>query len=197
MTTADNHAEAELLRKASIGDEAAFLVLYERHRAPVFRFAYRLLGSVTLAEDVTHDCFLALLRKPAGYQPDRAALRTYLCAAARNLSFKQLRKRGVETMVEEVPEPPAEAGAPEPLRKLLDDEVAAQVRQAVESLPPLQREALVLFEYEELSLAEIAQVAGTDVGTIKSRMHRARERLRRTLSPWMTQRSAKETETMS
>jgi RNA polymerase sigma-70 factor (ECF subfamily) len=191
---ADNSAEANLLMRASRGDETAFLVLYERHRGPVFRFAYRLLGSASLAEDVTHDCFLAVLRRPEGYQPDRAALRTYLCAAARNLSFKQLRRRGVETTDEDVPEPRAEAGDPEPLRKLLDDEVAAQVRLAVEALPPLQREALVLFEYEELSLAEIAQVAETDVGTIKSRLHRARERLRHTLAPWLQPRaSMKET----
>ena len=191
---ADNSAEANLLMRASRGDETAFLVLYERHRRPVFRFAYRLLGSASLAEDVTHDCFLAVLKRPEGYQPDRAALRTYLCAAARNLSFKQLRRRGVETTEEEVPEPQAEAGAPEPLRKLLDDEVAAEVRLAVEALPPLQREALVLFEYEELSLAEIAQVAETDVGTIKSRLHRARERLRHTLAPWLHPRaSTKET----
>jgi RNA polymerase sigma-70 factor (ECF subfamily) len=100
----------------------------------------------------------------------------------------------METTDEEVPEPRTEAGAPEPLRKLLDDEVATQVRLAVEALPPLQREALVLFEYEELSLAEIAQVAETDVGTIKSRLHRARERLRHTLAPWLQPRaSTKET----
>jgi RNA polymerase sigma-70 factor (ECF subfamily) len=191
---ADNSAEANLLMRASRGDETAFLVLYERHRGPVYRFAYRLLGSASLAEDVTHDCFLAVLKRPEGYQPDRAALRTYLCAAARNMSFKQLRRRGVETTDEEVPEPRTEAGAPEALRKLLDEEVAAQVRLAVEALPPLQREALVLFEYEEMSLAEIARVAETDVGTIKSRLHRARERLRHTLAPWLRpQASTKET----
>jgi RNA polymerase sigma-70 factor (ECF subfamily) len=188
MMMADNRAEAELLRRAGHGDEAAFLVLYERHSGSIFRFAFRLLGSVQAAEDVTHDCFLALLRKPEGYKADRASLRTYLCAAARNLAFRQLHKKGMETLVEEVPEPASVNCTPEPLRRLLGDEVVQAVRQAVMALPPLQREALILFEYEELSLAEIARITETDVGTIKSRLHRARERLRRVLGPWFAQR---------
>ncbi len=61
------------------------------------------------------------------------------------------------------------------------------MREAVEALPPLQREAIVLFEYEEMSLVEIATIADADIGTIKSRLHRARERLRRSLAPWMTE----------
>lgn len=186
----DNVAEADLLKRAGGGDEGAFLVLYERHRGPVFRFAYRLLGSSQLAEDITHDCFLALIRRPHGYQPERASLRTYLCAAARNLAFKQLRRRGVETTVEELPEPAAGADGPEPLRRLLEEEVVAEVRRAVSLLPPLQREALVLFEYEEMSLAEVATIVDADVGTVKSRLHRARERLRRVLSPLMAARPA-------
>jgi RNA polymerase sigma-70 factor (ECF subfamily) len=185
----DNTAEADLLRRAGEGDEGAFLVLYERHRAPVFRFAYRILGSSQLAEDITHDCFLSLIRRPAGYQPERASLRTYLCAAARNLAFKQLRRRGIETTVEEMPEPAAADETPEPLRQLLDEEVVAEVRRAVSALPPLQREALVLFEYEEMSLVEVAAVVDADIGTVKSRLHRARERLRRVLTPLMAGRA--------
>jgi RNA polymerase sigma-70 factor (ECF subfamily) len=180
---ADNSAEAQLLKRASHGDESAFLVIYERHCGSIFRFAYRLLGSVQLAEDVTHDCFLALLHRPDGYRPERASLRTYLCAAARNLAFRLLRKRGVETLFEEVPEPPTVNRTPDQLRSLIGDEIAQEVRRAVEALPSLQREALILFEYEEMSLAEIAQITDSDVGTIKSRLHRARERLRRRLGP--------------
>jgi RNA polymerase sigma-70 factor (ECF subfamily) len=73
----------------------------------------------------------------------------------------------------------------EPLRRLLDDELALKVQEAVFSLPPLQREALVLFEYEGLSLSEIASMAGTDVGAVKSRLYRARERLRNVLRPYL------------
>jgi RNA polymerase sigma-70 factor, ECF subfamily len=77
------------------------------------------------------------------------------------------------------------AGDKEPLRNLLDDELSVQVQAAVSSLPPLQKEALVLFQYEGFSLSEIASMVGTDVGAIKSRLHRARERLRNSLQPYL------------
>lgn len=179
-------AEAELLLKAARGDEAAFLLLYERHRTVVFRFACRMLGRPELAEDVTQECFLSILRRPEAFQPQRASLRTYLCAIARHLAFKQLRKMGQETTVEEPPEPRSDGSARpagDPLDEVIAGEAATVVRAAVERLPPLQREAVVLFEYQEMSLADIAAVCETDVGTIKSRLHRARERLRRVLRP--------------
>ena len=74
---------------------------------------------------------------------------------------------------------------PEPLGRLLDDELSVKVREAVSSLPPLQREALVLFEYEGLALSEIASMIGTDVGAVKSRLFRAREGLRNILRPYL------------
>ncbi|HXK10077.1 MAG TPA: RNA polymerase sigma factor [Vicinamibacteria bacterium] len=183
----DGAAEAELLLKAGRGDEAAFLLLYERHRTPVFRFACRMLGSAPQAEDVTQECFLQILRRPEAFRPERASLRTYLCAIARHLALKLLRKRGQETAVDDPPEEAAggslAAAGRDPLSTAIDAEAAEMVRAAVEGLPPLQREAVVLFEYQEMSLADIAAVCDTDVGTVKSRLHRARERLRRTLTP--------------
>ncbi len=174
-----------LLRKAGEGEQAAFLELYDRYRQPIFRFAYRLLGSVESAEDVTHDCFLSLIRKPENYRPERASLKTYLYAAARNLALKHFRDQGRETGLDEVVEEPRESPRRAPLRKLLDEELATHVREAVFSLPPLQREALILFEYEGLSLSEVAEVAGTDVGAVKARLYRAREGLRRILRPYL------------
>ncbi len=174
-----------LLQKAGEGDQAAFLDLYDRYREPIFRFAYRLLGSVEVAEDVTHDCFLSLIRKPENFRPERASLKTYLYAAARNLAMKHFRNQGRETALDEVSEEPKDSPKRGPLRRLLDEELATQVREAVFSLSPLQREALILFEYEGLSLNEIAEITGTDVGAIKARLYRAREGLRRTLQPYM------------
>jgi RNA polymerase sigma-70 factor (ECF subfamily) len=183
----DGTAEAELLLRAGRGDEAAFLLLYERHRTPVFRFACRMLGSVEQAEDVTQDCFLSILRRPEAFREERASLRTYLCAIARHLALKQLRKRGQETAMddpsEEAPGGARAAGGSDPLSAAIEAEAAEAVRMAVEALPPLQREAVVLFEYQDMSLADVAAVCDTDVGTVKSRLHRARERLRRTLAP--------------
>jgi RNA polymerase sigma-70 factor (ECF subfamily) len=144
----DGAAEAELLLKAARGDEPAFLLLYERHRTPVFRFACRMLGGTALAEDVTQECFLSILRRPEAFQPQRASLRTYLCAIARHLAFKQLRKRGQDTALDDSPQQTtADSAAPDPLGAVIQQEAAEAVRRAVAALPPLQREAVVLFEY--------------------------------------------------
>jgi len=178
--------DEKLLENAAKGDETAFVALYQRHRDMVFRFAYRLLQSQETAEEITHDCFLSLIKEPRRFKADRgkASLRTYLCAAARNLAFKRLRWVGAETAIDDFSERLAAAESQGPLRLLLDAEVSEAVRKAVGELPTLQREALILFEYEELSLAEIAEVVGADVGTVKSRLYRARERLRILLAPY-------------
>jgi RNA polymerase sigma-70 factor (ECF subfamily) len=174
-----------LLERAGAGDPAAFINLYERHRAAIFRFSYRLSGSVEAAEDITHDCFLGLIKKPGNFRPERGSLRTYLFSAARNLWLKQLRDLGRESAMDEYAENQFIAGGKEPLGRLLDDELSAKVQEAVSSLPPLQREALVLFEYEGLALNEIASMVGTDIGAVKSRLHRARQRLRNRLRPYL------------
>ncbi len=174
--------DAVLLERAAHGDETAFLLLYERHRDAVVRFAYRLLGSMPAAEDVTHDCFVSLIGHPTRFDPARAAFRTYLFAAARNLAISQLRQGARETDLEIAADQPATCSDRDPLHQLLNQELADRVREVVSALPPLQREAVILFEYEDLSLAEIAGVVGTDIGTVKSRLHRARERLRRSLT---------------
>ena len=174
-----------LLQRAESGDQAAFVDLYERHRNAVFGFAYRLLGSVEVAEDVTHDCFLSLIKRPGDFDPSRGGLRTYLYAAARNLSLKFFRSSGREGSLEELASEPFLPIREQPLHRLLDEELSEKVKEAVMSLPPLQREALVLFEYEGLALSEIAAVVGSDVGAVKARLHRARERLRTTLLPYL------------
>jgi RNA polymerase sigma-70 factor (ECF subfamily) len=73
-------------------------------------------------------------------------------------------------------------------RRVLDAELVAKVREAVADLPPLQREALVLFEYEGMPMSEIAMIVGSDVGAVKSRLHRGRERLRNSLAPYLNSR---------
>jgi RNA polymerase sigma-70 factor (ECF subfamily) len=167
--------DATLLSRARDGDEEAFRVVYERHRDPVFRFAYRLVGSVGAAEDIAHDCFLGLIDRPERFDPMRASLRTYLCGAARHLAFQHLRRRGMQVDLEDGEATSVDA---EVLDRMLGDEVAVKVARAVARLPPLQREALVLFEYEEMTLAEIAEVAGVTEATVSARLSRARERLR-------------------
>lgn len=180
----ENTSDELLLKRAGNGEQAAFLELYERHRQPVFRFAYRLLGSVELAEDITHDCFVSLIRKPDNFRSERGSLRTYLFAAARNLALKHFRGSGREASLDDL-EDETDYATAQPLGRLLNEELSIQVREAVLALPPLQREALVLFEYEGLSLNEIAQVTESEVGAVKGRLFRARERLRSALRPYL------------
>jgi RNA polymerase sigma-70 factor (ECF subfamily) len=177
-----------LLEKAGGGDQTAFLSLYERYRNPMFRFSYRLTGSIEVAEDITHDCFLSLIRNPSNFEATRGSLRTYLYAAARNLAMKHFRSVGRESAIDDLDEHPIAPRREEPLRRVLDGELADKVRDAVADLPPLQREALVLFEYEGLPMNEIAIIVGSDVGAVKGRLHRARERLRNSLAQYLNTR---------
>jgi RNA polymerase sigma-70 factor (ECF subfamily) len=144
-----------------------------------------MLGSTEMAEDITHDCFLSLIKRPENFDPSRGSLKTYLYSAARNLSLKHFRSTAREADVEEFGEEPSIPVREQPLGRLLDEELSSKVKEAVFSLPPLQREALVLFEYEGLALSEIASIVGADVGAVKARLHRARERLRNTLWPYL------------
>jgi len=169
-----------LLQEALRGDEAAFDALYGRHRTPLFRFAWRLSGSVATAEDVVQECFLALLNG-ASFDAGHGTLRTYLFGIARHLVMKRVKLEGRATESPEADDAPA--AALDPLDGLMARERALLVEQAVMALAPLQREALILFEYEDLKLEEIAIITGVDVGTVKSRLHRARQALRRRLAP--------------
>ena len=173
-------SDQALLRATLDGDEDAFVEIYRRHKDRVFRFAYRMSGSAETARDVTHTCFLALLAAPGRYDAERAGLGTYLCAAARNLSLRHASRAWRERAVARLPEPdgPAAAG---PLEKLIEDERARLVREAVASLAPLHREVLILAEYEELELARIAEIVRAEVGAVKVRLHRARRKLRSAL----------------
>jgi RNA polymerase sigma-70 factor (ECF subfamily) len=171
--------ESDLVRDARRGDEQAFLELYHRHRSPVFKFAWRLVGSQAEAEDIAQECFLAMVRG-AAFDPNRGTLRTYLFGIARNLVFRRLRISGREAEV------PTEAVAPtDVMSDLLAAERSELVARAVARLPLLQREALVLFTFEQLPLDEIARITAVDAGAVKSRLHRARESLRAALAPFL------------
>jgi RNA polymerase sigma-70 factor (ECF subfamily) len=158
--------------------EPVFRTIYAQYRDPLFRFGYRLTGSADTAEDLVHDCFIGLFRD--GFDEKRGSLRTYLYAAMRNLCRKHFRDSGHEDPSDSPPDSATPGGA---LNDLLSGEVAAAVRQAVAALPLLQREALVLFEYEGMALEEISKITEVDVGAVKSRLYRAREGLRKSLAP--------------
>jgi RNA polymerase sigma-70 factor (ECF subfamily) len=179
--------EGGLVSRARSGDEGAFQELYQMHRRPVFQFAWRMTGSQPAAEDVAQECFLSLL-EGTGFDARRGGLRTYLLGMARHLSLKRVRMS-----LREAEEAEDAAGPLDPLGDLLTAERSAIVGRAISELPVLQREALILFEYEELPMEEIARVTGSDVGAIKGRLFRARETLRRRLGPLMAAQAARST----
>jgi RNA polymerase sigma-70 factor (ECF subfamily) len=173
-----------LLEATATGDEDAFVEIYRRHRRRVFGFAYRMTGSPEIAEDVTHACFTALLEAPRRYRGGDASLGSYLCAAARNQILKRLRRTQREVGGTALDERRADSG-PGPLHGLLADERARVVREAVLALRPLHREVVILVEYEELDLATVATIVGAEVGAVKVRLHRARQKLRQALEGYV------------
>lgn len=186
----DTDTDESLLERARAGDEDAFLSIYTRHRVAIYRFACRLLGDAAAAEDVTHDCFLSLFKHAERFDTARGvSLRTYLFAAVRNLSLKHFRRAAHETLFDEAADERSAPDTEQPLSRMLEAELSATVRAAVENLPALQREVLILFEFENLSLQEIAVVVGAEVNTVKSRLARARAGLRRTLVPHLERRA--------
>ena len=156
--------------------DAEFQAAFEQHKDAVYRFAWRMSGSPAAADDITQDVFLGLLRHPRRFDPARGTLRAFLLGIARNLALKRWR-------AEHRFEPLDDEAVVAQTIDLERGEVGDIVGRAVRALPPLQREVVILAEYEDLTLAEIARAVDADVGLVKSRLHRARESLRRTLAP--------------
>jgi len=162
--------------------DAEFRDAFHGHKDVVHRFAYRMTGSASAAEDVVQDCFLILWRKPAAYDPSRGGMRAFLLGIARNLILKRWRDERPHEQLED-------AFIGQPLN-VLDDDRSQAVEKAILMLPPLQREAVVLAEYEEMSLEEIARTTAADLAAVKSRLHRARQNLRRMLAHLLEPRGA-------
>jgi len=156
--------------------DAEFQTAFDLYKDAVYRFAWRMSGSAAAAEDITQDAFVALLRYPDRFDPARGTMRAFLLGIARNVAIKHWR---AEHRFEPLDDEEVVA-APIDLDR---GEVGDIVARAIRALRPLQREVVILAEYEGLTLAELARAVDADVGTVKSRLHRARENLRRMLAP--------------
>ncbi|MBO0862878.1 MAG: RNA polymerase sigma factor [Chloracidobacterium sp.] len=190
MNAFDTCSDERLLRMAMAGDEEAFTRLYRRLGGVVYRFARRMSGSSSVAEDVTQEVFLILLRRSELYDSRRGSLSTYLISIARNEILRRLdRDRVYVNLAEEDVAPDKKEKTPDeklivrsdPLRTLMRDEEIESVRQAVLGLPLHYREVVVLCELEEMSYGEAAVSLGCAVGTVRSRLHRARALLKQRL----------------
>jgi RNA polymerase sigma-70 factor (ECF subfamily) len=161
--------------------DSEFREAYRQHKDVLYRFAWRMTGSAAAAEDLVQDCFLLFWRNAALFHHERGTLRSFLIGVTRNLALKRLRK---ERPFDELEEESAVCGQIDPAVR----ERGQMVEQAVAALPPLQRETLILAEYEELSLEEIASATGAELAAVKSRLHRARQNLKHLLAPLLKER---------
>ena len=178
--------DAELLQQMMAGDEGAFIVLYRRWQSSLYRFALRICGSEALAEDVTQEVFMILMREGGRYDAAKGSLSAYLYGIARfQVLRKMQRERTMVSMDDDESEVTEEMMATsfDPLLDLSRAETVQSVRAAIGVLPAHYREVVVLCDLHELSYADAAQVLGCAIGTVRSRLHRARGLLVEKLRP--------------
>jgi RNA polymerase sigma-70 factor (ECF subfamily) len=178
MTQTPPDTDDELLLRMRSGDEQAFVALYRRRQGAIYRFALHMSNSATVAEDVAQEVFLALIREDCGYDPGRGTLSGYLFGIARKLVLRRLERSRSEVALgvdgEEESDLVELVFSPDPLADLARKEGIAALRRAVQALPRRYREVVALCDLAEVDYAEAAQVLGCPIGTVRSRMHRAR-----------------------
>jgi RNA polymerase sigma-70 factor (ECF subfamily) len=173
MTAPQAPANDDLLRRLAAGDEEAFTALYRRWQGPIFRFGLRMSGSPSVAEDVTQEVFMALITGAGRYDPSKGSLPSYLFGVARNQVLRRIEKERPYVAMPEGDEEPV-AASEDLLADLARSERVRRVREAVLALPSHYREVVALFDLQLLSYQETADALGCAVGTVRSRLHRAR-----------------------
>ena len=185
------------------GDARAFETLYDRRQGGIFRYALRMSGSQSIAEDVTQEVFLSLIRDRSDYQASRGTVKSYLYGMARYRLLRRLQRERRHVSLDT-----SDGGADEaalddlrshydPFRELVHEEVVGLVRQAVLSLPEHFREVIVLCYLQEMNYAEAAEIIGCPIGTVRSRLARARTLLTSKLSMLQTAEPAAASKTES
>ena len=170
------HSDDGLVVRARAGDRDAFAAIYHRYHVGIYQFARTMTGSTTLAEDVTQEAFLELMRTLDRYDSTRAALSTYLYAITRNVCRHKLRRErrfvGLDLSTAGEPE-----SADDPSYPVLRSQTVARVRAFIKALPEPYREVLVLCDLQGMSYEAAAAVVDAPIGTVRSRLHRARQQL--------------------
>ena len=191
MNVTTEPTDQELLERVASGDPEALALIFRRHQATVYRFSRQMLGSNEAAEDITQDVFVALTRSAGRFNPSVGSLSTYLYGIARNLvlqRYKRSRMRA-EVNIDAVTgeDEAAFATSSDPAETIARAQAIQQLRRAILRLPVHYREVVVLCELNRLSYEDAAAIAGCPVGTVRSRLSRARqlliERCRTALAP--------------
>jgi RNA polymerase sigma-70 factor (ECF subfamily) len=169
--TADPMSDAALLAQVAAGGEAAFVAVYRRHRDDVYRFAYAMAKSASAAQDVTQEVFLNVLENAARFDPEKGSARAWLLGCARHVILDRLRLERRWAAADQAPEETVPCANED---RVLAEQRLDRLHAAIAALPIEYREALVLCELQELTYAECAAVLECPIGTVRSRLHRAR-----------------------
>jgi RNA polymerase sigma-70 factor, ECF subfamily len=174
----ENMTDEELIQKIYKGEECAFTEIYYRFQSPIFRFAFHMTGSMSAAEDVTQEVFLTLLQFQK-YNPSKGPIVAYLFGIARHHVLRWMKKNQNYVPYSLLNEEAAsQAGDLTHDRKMEIEDV----RKAILTLPLKYREAIILCDLQEKSYEETSQILGCAIGTIRSRLHRARSLLLKKLT---------------
>jgi RNA polymerase sigma-70 factor (ECF subfamily) len=177
MLESPSHSDDDLLRLIAKGHEPAFVQFYRKHQGSVYRFALHMSGKTEIAEEVTQEVFLTVMAVAKQYDSKRGSAVSYLYGITRNFVLRCLeRERPYVAALEDVDNEHAGVIADEHdlLSKLARNERIESLHKAVLALPPAYREVVVLCDLNEMDYAEAAVALGCAIGTIRSRLHRAR-----------------------
>lgn len=184
----DVDSDGALARRAAAGDEVAFEALVKKFGGPLLNYCRRMVGDATVAEDLAQETFVKFYLGLPGFDPSRP-VSPFLYRIAHNHCLDWLRKKKVPTVAlvwededgeARVADAPDSSLAPD---KLLERrEVWQAVDEALASLPPVYRSALIMRHREGLSYEEIAAALDMPLGTVKARIHRGREKLQQKLA---------------
>jgi RNA polymerase sigma-70 factor (ECF subfamily) len=173
MTEVD---DVGLLQRARRGDEAAFSELFARHQRAIYRYAAYMCGR-DAGDDIVQETFMAVLQQTARRDPPHGAVLAYLIGIARHRVLKRTGCQNEPVLAEELDDNMPSAAPSDrttPLDNLTREETIETVRAAVESLPAVYREVILLCELQEMDYAVAAEVVQCPIGTIRSRLHRAK-----------------------
>jgi RNA polymerase sigma-70 factor, ECF subfamily len=170
-------SEGDLLERMIAGDEQAFTALYRRWQGPLYRFALQMTGTPQVAEEVIQETFMTLIWKARSFDPARGTLGAFLYGVCRKHVLRTLDQERTYVSLEADANgngPDEPSVTPDWLADFAAAETIERVRSAVLSLPPSYREVVVLCDLHEMSYLEAAQALACAVGTVRSRLHRAR-----------------------
>lgn len=166
--------ETEVIRQILEGDIEAFRLVVERYERPIVRMIRNITYDRESCEDIAQDVFFTAYEKLASFDPERSDFSTWLFTIARNKSINALKKKRA-LLMSELPE---KADARNPTDELVQKEFFDGLDRKLQALPARQKRAFVLAEFEKLPYEQIAQIEGVRIGTIKSRINRAKKKLR-------------------